>query len=98
MNIILIIINSEVSASITSILSERAKLLGDYFVVDNNHLFVETELTTRDVHSKITGNDLDKASVIEILVHNSQLGTWGRAKSGLWDWLKMKQSCSNTPK
>lgn len=90
MNIIFIIIGNSVSSSNASILTERAKHLGDYFVIDNNHLLVETNLNTSELHEKIIGTDLQEASVIEILIQNSKYGTWGRAKSGLWDWLSSK--------
>lgn len=87
-NIILVIIHKSVSDSNAAILRERVKSLGKNFVLDEHHIFVETSLKTNDVHKNITGSDLQETSVLEVLVQNSEYGTWGRAKAGLWDWLK----------
>ena len=87
-NIILVIIQSRVSDTNATILRERVKALGKYFLLDDYHIFVETSLTTKDVHQNIIGNDLQESSVIEILLQNTEYGTWGRAKAGLWDWLE----------
>ena len=88
MNIILVIINKSVTDSNAAILRERVRSLGKNFVLDDFHIFVETSLNTSAVHNTITGLDLQEASVLEVLIDISEFGTWGRAKSGLWNWLK----------
>ena len=88
MNIIFVIINKSVSEPNAAILRERVKALGKYFVLDDYHLFVQTEYSTSDVHKNITGTDLKESSIIEVEIENIEYGIWGRAKAGLWDWLK----------
>lgn len=88
MNIIFVVINKSVPESNVAILRDRVKSLGKSFELDDNHIFVQTELSTNKVHEKITGTDLEESSVLELLVQNTELGTWGRAKAGLWEWLK----------
>lgn len=85
--IIFVVINNSVPESNATILSERVKALGKNFVLDDRHVFVETTLSTSEVHEKIIGADLQESSVIEIEIRDTKLGIWGRAKAGLWDWL-----------
>lgn len=87
-NIILVIIQNKVSDTDAAILRDRVKALGKYFLLDDYHIFVETSLTTKDVHQNIIGTDLQESGVIEILLKDTGYGIWGRAKAGLWDWLE----------
>lgn len=88
MNIIFVVINKSVPESNVAILRDRIKSLGKSFELDDYHIFVQTDLNTKNVHEKITGTDLKESSVLEVLVQNTESGTWGRAKAGLWEWLK----------
>ena len=88
MNIIFVVINKSVSESNVVILRDRVKSLGKCFELDDYHIFVQTEFNTNIVHEKITGTDLKESSVLEVLIQNTEFGTWGRAKAGLWEWLK----------
>lgn len=88
MNIIFVVINKSVSEPNATILRERVKSLGKSFVLDDYHIFVETSFNTSQLHQNIIGTDLKESGIIEVEISNVEYGIWGRAKAGLWDWLK----------
>lgn len=83
--IILIIYDPSID---NDILRDRIKSLGSNYSFWNNHWFVATTYTTKEVYEKISINEFEIASILIIEMSKNNLNYYGRMNTSLWEWLK----------
>lgn len=87
MNILLIIFDPSLD---NDVLRDRIKSLGESYSFWNNHWFVQTDKSTKDVYDQISKGDFEAESILVVKMSTSALNYYGRMNVTLWEWLQDK--------
>lgn len=86
MNTYLIIYDQNIESDV---LVNRIKSLGNTYVFFENHWFVKTNKTAKNIYEAIALNGYERKYILIVQIHNVQeTGYWGMMNKALWEWLR----------